>query len=133
MSSLDQIKITVAGMENRAIVHSLLTEVVALLERYLKTGEVGELNLLSQPLSPADLQALEQTLGRGEIEINLQVMGVSQIIETQFSGVWRVIHKDDEGRLVAHTIEIAPVPSIVEVHSGEMRRSTEQIKQLVEK
>jgi hydrogenase-1 operon protein HyaF len=130
VSSLEQIRIEVAGMENRALVHSILLEIATLLERYLQHGEPGELDLHSLPLIPADRQALQRALGRGEVTMQLNVMGESEIIETRFPGVWRIVHRDPEGRTVAEGVEVRPVPSIIAAARSDMRRSVEQIMAL---
>ncbi len=127
MSSLDQIKIEVGAMENRELVYSILMEIASLLDRYLKEGERGELDLKGLPLNEADRTALDRVLGEGEITMQLKVMGDSQIIETAYAGVWRVIHRDGEGRLVADLIEVAVVPSIVAAHAIDMKKSIDRL------
>ncbi|MBT3309765.1 MAG: hydrogenase expression/formation protein [Gammaproteobacteria bacterium] len=128
MSSLDQIAVSVEGMPNREMVHSILVEIAALLERYLQNGERGEIDLQTLPLTPADRTALERALGQGEVHIQLKVMGESEIVETQFPGVWRVTHKDREGRAVASLIEVTAIPAIVMADATEMARSVGLLK-----
>ncbi len=128
MSGLDQIPITVAGMENRAMVNSILLEIATLLEAYLQTGERRELDLQSLPLTAVDQQVLQRVLGEGEIKIGLNVMGESEIIETRFAGVWRITHRDQEGRVTAEIVEIAAVPAIIEADPAEMRGAIDTIK-----
>lgn len=131
MSGLDQIPIAVTGMENRAMVHSILLEIATLLESYLRTGERRELDLQSLPLTAQDQQVLQRELGVGEVTIRLNVMGESEIVETKFAGVWRVTHRDQEGRVTAEIVEIAAVPSIIEADSTEMQHAIDTIKRVV--
>ena len=132
MSGLDQIPISVVEKENRAMVHSILLEIAALLQTYLQTGERGELNLQSLPLSAIEQQALQHELGVGEVTIQLNTMGESEISETRFSGVWRVVHRDQEGRVVSEVIEVATVPAIVEADFNDMERALNEMQSLAE-
>ena len=132
MSSLDHIGISVQTAPNQSVVDSILLEIATLLERYLQQGERGELQLQALPLDVADRTVLWEALGQGEVQIHLNVMGESEIAETQFPGVWRVTHKDREGRVVSETIEIAAVPKIVIAEHSAMVRSIRKINRLLE-
>lgn len=128
MSALDEIPIAVAGMENQDMVNSILLEIATLLERYLQSGETSELNLQALPLTAVDQQALQQALGVGEVTMQLNAMGESEIVETRFSGVWRVTHRDQAGRVVAESVEIGAVPAIIRADRLEMERAVGDLK-----
>ncbi len=128
MSSLDQIEISVEEPENRQLIQSIMMEVAALLEQHLQNGDHGEIDLKSLPLSTTDRTALDQALGTGEIMVQLNTLGVSEIRESRYPGVWRVVHRDGEERVIAELIEVADVPSIVRAERGEVERSVKRLK-----
>lgn len=128
MSSLDQIRV-VQGVENRELVHSILQEISTLLERYLQRGAQGELDLKGLPLTEIDREALYRALGQGEITMQLSVMGKSEIVETAYPGVWRILHSDQEGRRIADLIEVGAVPTIVSADRAEMLRSVDRLRE----
>jgi hydrogenase-1 operon protein HyaF len=130
MPSIDQIPIHVLSPDEMLTgqAEAVLTEVAELLERLLQTGEEGSIDLHGLPLSPADKVWLDQQLGRGEVEITLDAGGRSVLTETGFSGVWKVLHRDTEDRVVAELIEVAYVPSIVKPAYSDMQKSFDHLK-----
>jgi len=127
VSSLDQIEIEVRAPINLEMIYSVVTEIKALLERLLIDGERGEIDIKNLPLSSGDKEALNELLGVGEVSILLNVMGDTTISETSYPGVWRVVHRDVEGRLLADSVEISSVPSFVEVGRAEIKDALEQL------
>lgn len=128
MSSLDQIAVKLVEKDHSDMVRSILSEVVTLLERWLEQGEPGILDLKSLPLSPADNQLLEETLGRGELTISMDVLGSSQMVETAFSGVWYVTHRNEQDQVLVKQIEVIDIPSIVLPQHSEVLSALERLK-----
>lgn len=128
MSSLDQIAVKLVEKDHSDMVRSILSEVVTLLERWLEQGEPGILDLKSLPLSPADNQLLEETLGRGELTISMDVLGSSQMVETAFSGVWYVTHRNEQAQVLVKQIEVIDIPSIVLPQHSEVLSALERLK-----
>ncbi|MBC8520032.1 MAG: hypothetical protein H8D24_06475 [Gammaproteobacteria bacterium] len=128
MSSLDQIAVKLVEKDRSDMVRSILSEVVTLLERWLEQGEPGILDLKSLPLSPADNQLLEETLGRGELTISMDVLGSSQMVETAFSGVWYVTHRNEQAQVLVKQIEVIDIPSIVLPQHSEVLSALERLK-----
>lgn len=128
MSSLDQIAVKLVEKDRSDMVRSILSEVVTLLERWLEQGEPGILDLKSLPLSPADNQLLEETLGRGELTISMDVLGSSQMVETAFSGVWYVTHRNEQDQVLVKQIEVIDIPSIVLPQHSEVLSALERLK-----
>jgi hydrogenase-1 operon protein HyaF len=115
VSSISQIPIQVLPADNGLTgqAEAVLAELAEMLDRLLETGKGDSIDLRSLPLSPADRQWLDTQLGRGEVEINLDAGGRSVLTETAFSGVWKVVHRDIDERVVAEFIEVGYVPNIV--------------------
>jgi len=130
MTSIDQIPIQVlpadGGRTGQA--EAVLTEVAELLGRLLETGKGDSIDLRSLPLSPADRVWLDEQLGCGEVEISLDAGGHSVLSETAFSGVWKVVHRDMDERVVAELIEVAYVPEIILPTSMDIEKSCNKLQ-----
>jgi HupH hydrogenase expression protein, C-terminal conserved region len=92
---------------------SLFSEIADHLCQLAVCGERSAIDLSSLPLTPADLTELEALLGRGEVEVELNVAGRSEIWETGYSGVWWVRHRGDGGKIASQSIEITACPKIL--------------------
>ena len=113
--SLENIAIKVESAEHSSVgnVAAILTEIASLLEKLAGSGETSLIDLKSLPFSPGEYEQLRLTLGRGEVSARLDAIGMSEIIETHFPGVWWVTHYNVEGDIVADLIEIASIPNIL--------------------
>lgn len=130
MRSINEIPIHVLSPDEMLTgqAEAVLTEVADLLERLLATGEEGSIDLRSLPLSPADRDWLDAKLGRGEVEISLEAGGRSTLYETAYSGVWKVVHRDTEERVVSEFIELAYVPAIVRPAGADIENAYEKLQ-----
>ncbi len=109
------------------LVDALLVELAGRMLRLIEHGEEAAIDLLGLPLSPACVAELERRLGRGEINIQLDAFGRSEIYETGFSGVWFTQHLDEAGRVIARLIEVAFVPTILRADEEDIKRSREEL------
>lgn len=107
---------------------ALLGEVAALLEHLLASGAGGIVDIRGLPMTPADRLWLLGQLGRGEVEILLDINGRSRIAETAFSGVWWVEHRDDQGRLISEFIEVAFVPELLAAHPDDVAAARDGLR-----
>lgn len=105
---------------------STLHEVLARLQAVLRGEAVAPVRL--DGLSAADLALINQVLGEGEV--SAQVLSEpgrapsaprAQIQESVFAGVWRVIERCDDGR-VLDTIEVGAVPALLHRIAAEDTR-----------
>lgn len=130
MRALEAIPVRVLSFEEPLTgqAEAVLAEIAQLLERFCETGEEGSIDLRGLPLSPADKAWLDEQLGRGEVEIVLDAGGRSLLTETACSGVWKVVHRDAEERVVAELIEVAPVPGIVKAAGADVQRACDRLK-----
>jgi hydrogenase-1 operon protein HyaF len=123
------------GLEDIAVVASsggdqltgnasaVLNEVATMLAALAEHDEPGIVDLGGLPMSNADKLWLSEKLGRGEIEISLDIGGPSQIRETAFHGVWWLVHHNEKGVLTGEYIEVSRVPELVSAHSDDIRRA----------
>jgi len=107
---------------------AILREISEMLERLAQYDESGAIDLRSLPFSPADYQRLRESLGSGEVEITLNVDGISRLRETGFSGVWWVEHRNAEDELVAELLEITHIPEIVVTERDEIAKSASRLR-----
>ncbi|MEE9492004.1 MAG: hydrogenase expression/formation C-terminal domain-containing protein [Gammaproteobacteria bacterium] len=94
-------------------VQPLLHEIRHALRNLLDSGECSVIDLRSIPLAPGEEDKILSTLGRGEVQAQLDALGPSEIIETQYAGVWIVTHYNDENNIISRFIEITTIPDIL--------------------
>lgn len=107
---------------------SLLREIARHLARLADTGETAAIDLRSLPMSTADRDELEDRLGRGDVEADLDVAGRSNIRETGYAGVWWVRHYGGDGRIAAERIEITTVPEIIVTHGADVAAAATRLR-----
>ena len=131
--SLENIAIKVAASDYSSVgnVAAILTEIASLLEKLAGSGETSLIDLKSLPFSPGEYEQLRFTLGRGEVSARLDAIGMSEIIETHFPGVWWVTHYNVEGDIVADLIEIAAIPNILLSQPEDVRAGLERLQALI--
>lgn len=115
------INVEVADPHSVGNITAILAEIASRLGELASDGKTGLIDLKGLPLSSGEYEHLRFTLGRGEVSANLDAIGMSEIVETQFSGVWWVTHYNDQGDIVADLIEIATIPNILLSQPEDMR------------
>ena len=110
-------------------VKPLLHEVKHALKNLIDHGETSMIDLRSIPLAPGEESKILNTLGKGEVKCLLDALGPSEIIETQYAGVWLVTHFNDENEIISRFIEITFMPEILRSQSDDV---TEAYKRLAE-
>lgn len=91
----------------------LLHEVKHAMDGLIKKGETAVIDLRSIPLAPGEEDKILNVLGQGEVQSQLNALGPSEIIETQYAGVWVVTHYNDENDIIGRFIEITTIPDIL--------------------
>jgi hydrogenase-1 operon protein HyaF len=98
---------------SRGNVEPILHEIAHALDRLLDDGEPTVIDLASLPFGPGELERLEDRLGTGELDAELNALGKSRIRETKYPGVWWLEHRNTEGDVVGRYIEITRAPEIL--------------------
>jgi hydrogenase-1 operon protein HyaF len=106
----------------------LLRELAEQLRRLLQAGEVSAIDLSALPLTPADIDWLQQKLGTGEISVSLQANGESTLNETACPGVWWVTHYNEQGAVTSRFIEVTFVPDLVKAHPEDIAIGLENLE-----
>ena len=92
---------------------AVFAELAHALLKLAETGEETIVDLRSLPFGEADLAALTEKLGEGEVRCELEVAGRSEVRETGFSGIWWVRHFGGDGSTVVEEIVVARIPDIL--------------------
>lgn len=94
-------------------VKPLLHEIKHALDNLIETGKSTIIDLRSIPLAPGEEDKILSTLGQGEVQAQLNALGLSEVIETQYAGVWVVTHYNDESHIMSRFIEVTTMPEIL--------------------
>jgi len=71
------------------------------------------IDLRSIPLAPGEEEKILEILGQGEISAELNALGPSEILETEYTGVWLITHFNDDNEIISRHIEITYMPEIL--------------------
>ena len=114
MSDSDAIKFNIQnGNDLTYNVKPLLNEIKHALDNLIETGHTTIIDLRSIPLAPGEEDKILNTLGQGEVKAQLNALGLSEVIETQYAGVWTVTHYNDEHEIISRFIEVTTMPEIL--------------------
>ncbi len=107
---------------------SVLAEVGRLLENLATKGEPGCIDLRSLPLTVADREELESLLGHGEVRVELDLAGRSEVWETAYAGAWWIRHRGAGDRIAAELISVCPVPEILMAHPADIQAAARRLR-----
>lgn len=113
-------------------VKPLLHEVKHALFNLIKNDKTSIIDLRSIPLAPGEEEKILETLGRGEVLSQLEALGKSEIIETQYSGVWIVTHYNDENEIISRFIEITTMPDILRSQTEDVNAAYNRLAETLE-
>jgi hydrogenase-1 operon protein HyaF len=132
--SLQDIAVKVENTDTSSVgnIAALLAEIATQLELLLSKDNSSLIDLKSLPLSAHEYEQLRFTLGQGEVTARLEAIGPSEIIETQFPGVWWVTHYNVEGDIIADIIEIARIPSLLQSQPEDMQAGLARLQIMLE-
>ena len=71
------------------------------------------------PLHSIEEDELLKILDVGEVRVDIEVLGKSEVYETKFSRVWLTNHFNLENEIVARFIENTDCPSIIKRNKTE--------------
>jgi hydrogenase-1 operon protein HyaF len=108
---------------------AVLSEIAGRLGLLADTGESSVVNLRGLPMTGADRKELEDSLGRGEVSVSLDVAGASEIWETRYSGVWWVRHLGAGGQVATEEIAVTPFPEIIRAHTQDIQAAAARIRE----
>lgn len=109
----------------------ILIELEARCESYGPDEMPYSINLSLLPLSEAELEFLDDRLGRGPVDILSRAYGRCQIISTLTPNVWWVRYYNSMGVLILNSIEIADVPEVVAAAAEDLRDSASRLDEIL--
>lgn len=115
-------------MMARALLHEILNALAVLDER----EQCDVIDLRSLPMTPRDREELDALLGRGEVTASIDAAGTTEIVETQFPGVWWVRHHGSTGDVVFEAIEITHCPELLRAPREDVRDSVRALRARLE-
>jgi len=129
MTTLSEIPVKMVEMSPTGMANVIMSELKGHLQNLLESGQGHSIDLLSLPMTDADVNELADYLGVGEVKATINNIGSSSLRETAYPGVWWVTHYGDDNKVIAELIEVARVPGILVTHEDEIRHSLETIEQ----
>lgn len=105
----------------------LLHEIRHALQALLTQGRTTTLDLRAMPLAPGEEVRIETLLGEGEVRVELNAIGRSDILETRFAGVWVITHRNTEDVVLGKHIEISFIPDILKAQQRDIETGLEQL------
>lgn len=112
---------------------ALLQELQNMLVALAEHGEENRIDLRSLPMSPADHDFLREFLGKGEVSAQVNALGLSEIKETRFSGIWWSLHYNNHEEIVAELIEVTPLPDILKTQVPDLIESRDALQRYLQK
>jgi hydrogenase-1 operon protein HyaF len=105
-------------------------------QEHLQTWQPGQtahvVNLTLLPLSQADIEFLEQTLGEGPVQTLSRGYGDCQVRSTACPGLWWVRYHNSMGSLILNTLEVVDIPLVACAAQDDLDDSRRRIRELLE-
>jgi hydrogenase-1 operon protein HyaF len=109
----------------------ILVELESALASYAETGERYSINLSLLPLSVAEVEFLDQRLGRGPVDVLSRAYGKCQVISTQTPNIWWVRYYNAMDSLILNTLEVSAIPEVVCAAPEDLRDSAERLNDIL--
>lgn len=102
-------------------------EILSYLERFLATGETAAIDMRGLPMAPNEYQELLTMLGEGELDLSIDLNGLTRIRETAYSGVWWIQHKGTDDRILSEYIEINRIPDFLCAQTDQIEGAVREL------
>ena len=132
MTKLSDIAINVEPPAQPSQVLAILSELQTKLKALVDQGTTDSIDLRSLPLFPGDYEILKETLGYGEIHVDIEAMGPSEVYETSIPGIWWVSHYNSQDENVADYIEVTALPELLKTSQEDIEQAERQLQQLID-
>lgn len=115
------------SQDTTGLAEAIVFEIADLLQIFAETGKEAAIDLRGLPMTDADRGALAERLGRGEVSATVDVVGLTEVWETAYNGVWWVRHLGAEGQIASEEIAITFVPAILASHRDDVKASARRL------
>ncbi len=110
----------------------LLAEISPHLAGYEPGQSAHIINLTLLPVSPEDLEFLDQTLAIGPVSILSRGYGDCRITSTGYQNVWWVRYYNSTGKLILNTLEVVDIPTVACAAPEDLQSSAERLQHRME-
>ena len=90
------------------------------------------INFTLLPMSPADMEHLQATLGNGPIQLLSRGYGSCRVLATGARDVWSVQFLNAMDTTILDTLEIGDVPAAVRAADEDFQDSAERLGEIIE-
>ncbi|WP_295580219.1 hydrogenase expression/formation C-terminal domain-containing protein [uncultured Lamprocystis sp.] len=112
------------------LVTAILNNIANTLAQFLTSKVATAIDLRAVPhMDAATYQSLKDALSVGEVSAKVETDVTIEIRETQYSGIWWVTHRNEQGSIVTELIEITDLPDILKSHVIDMRAGLQRLRQ----
>ncbi|MCO6184612.1 hydrogenase expression/formation protein [Rhizobium sp. L1K21] len=84
------------------------------------------------PMSPQDMELLQDTLGSGPVQLTSRGYGTCRILATGARNVWSVQFYNSMDAIILDTLEICSIPSVAVAAEDDFRDSASRIREIEE-
>lgn len=109
----------------------ILIELESHVQRHAREKTSHAINLSLLPLTDADLEFLDERLGRGPVDILSRAYGKCQIISTCTPKVWWIRYYNSMGTLILNTLEVVDVPAVVCAAAEDLSDSAKRLDDIL--
>ncbi len=109
----------------------ILAELESRCQTYRRDGTPHTINLTLLPLSSADVEFLDQRLGRGPIDMLSRAYGKCQIMSTRVMNVWWVRYYNAMSTLILNTLEVVDVPQVACAAPEDLADSSDRLEEIL--
>ena len=110
----------------------VLNELLHALDELLDHGKRTTIDIKSLPFGPFDEKRLSTALGVGEVAATIHTLGESRVIETAYSGIWWIEHRNEQGAVVAKFIEVTYIPEILKAQPEDVTLARQKLSDTLE-
>ena len=82
----------------------------------------------SLPLAPGEDEQLLDKLGQGAVYARLHGLGPTEIVETDYPGVWVVVHFNNDNEVIGKFIEVCDIPELLRSQQDDIRHGLVQLQ-----
>lgn len=110
----------------------ILTEIADHLAHRRPGQKAHVINLTLLPLSPEDVDFLDQILGKGPLSMLSRGYGDCAVASTAIPDVWWIRYFNSTGKLILNTLEVVEVPLVACAAPEDIQASAERLKDILE-
>jgi hydrogenase-1 operon protein HyaF len=110
----------------------ILTELIAHAESYQPGAPAHTINLSLLPMSEEDIAFLDNTLGKGPVEILSRSYGQCRMSNTAVANIWWVRFFNSTGTLILNSLEVVDVPLVARAAVEDIADSGRRLMEILE-